>query len=153
MTTPAAPRALLIATPGGHLAQLKLIAPCFDSFERKWISTEHPSVDVGADPLLLAYGPTTRSIKNLLRNLVVAWREIRSYRPELIVSTGAGLAVPFFVLGRLRGVRTVFLEVYDRIDSKTLTGRLLRPFCSEFLVQWPEQQEVYGGGIVVGGVY
>jgi len=144
---------MLVATPGGHLSQLKLMTPCFDSFERRWVSTEHPSVDVGDDPLLLAHGPTTRNLANLVRNAVVAWREIRAHRPDLIVSTGAGLAVPFFVVGRLLGVRTVFVEVYDRIDSRTLTGRLVRPFSSEFLVQWPEQQEIYGGGTVVGALY
>ena len=74
--------------------------------------------------MVLAHGPTTRSAVNLVRNAVVAWREIRTSQPDLIVSTGAGLAVPFFVLGRLLGVRTVFLEVYDRIDTRTLTGRL-----------------------------
>jgi hypothetical protein len=153
MSTPKPPLVMLVATPGGHLTQLKLIAPCFDSFERRWVSTDHASVDVGDDPLVLAHGPTTRSVVNLLRNALVAWREIRSSQPDLIVSTGAGLAVPFFVFGRLLGVRTVFLEVYDRIDTRTLTGRLVRPFCSEFLVQWPEQREVYGGGTVVGAVY
>ena len=153
MATSTRPTALLVATPGGHLAQLQLIASCFSDFDRRWISTAHASVDVGDDALVLAHGPTTRNVGNLLRNMVVAWREIRSSRPDIIVSTGAGLAVPFFVLGRLLGVHTVFLEVYDRIDSRTLTGRLVRPFCSEFLVQWPEQQQVYGGGTVVGALY
>jgi len=147
------PVALLVATPGGHLAQLQLISSCFDTFQRRWVSLDHASVDVGDDPLVLGHGPTTRSVSNLLRNLVVAWREIRTNRPEIIVSTGAGIAVPFFVLGRLFGARTIFLEVYDRIDSRTLTGRLVRPFSTEFLVQWPEQQEVYGGGTVVGALY
>lgn len=147
------PRALLVATPGGHLSQLKLISPCFDGFDRRWVSLDHASVDVGVDPLVLAHGPTTRSVSNLLRNMVVAWRELRANRPDIIVSTGAGLAVPFFVLGRLFGARTMFLEVYDRIDSRTVTGRLVRPFTDEFLVQWPEQQAVYGTGNVVGALY
>lgn len=147
------PVALLVATPGGHLTQLKLMAPCFDSFDRRWVSTHHPSVDVGDDPLVLAHGPTTRNVPNLLRNMVVAWREIRSTKPDVIVSTGAGLAVPFFVFGRLFGIPTVFLEVYDRIDTRTMTGRLVRPFTSKFLVQWPEQQQAYGGGTVVGSLY
>lgn len=153
MATSTKPVALLVGTPGGHLSQLKLIAPCFDSFERRWVSTEHASVDVGDEPIVYGYGPTTRSVRNLLRNMVVAWRQIRACEPDIIVSTGAGLAVPFFVVGRVLGVRTMFLEVYDRIDSRTLTGRLVRPFANEFLVQWPEQQEVYGGGTVVGTVY
>ena len=63
----------------------------------------------------------------------------------MIVSTGAGVAVPFFVFGWLRGIPTVYLEVYDRIDSPTLTGRLCRPFTRLFCVQWEDQRKFYPG--------
>lgn len=147
------PTAILVASPGGHLTQLKMIAPCLDGFERRWVSLPHPSTAVDGEPLVLAHGPTTRNLRNLVRNTVVAWRELREHRPEIIVSTGAALAFPFFVIGRLLGSRTVYLEVFDRVDSRTLTGRLVRPFTDEFLVQWPEQRDLYGGGTVVGALY
>ncbi|SIN43504.1 hypothetical protein SAMN04489832_7069 [Micromonospora cremea] len=34
-----------------------------------------------------------------------------------VVTTGAGVAVPFVVLARLRRIPTVYIEVYDRIDA------------------------------------
>ena len=67
-----------------------------------------------------------------------------------MVSTGAGVALPFFVLARLRRVPTVYIEVFDRIDSPTLTGRLCRPFTTRFCVQWPEQESLYKDSIVIG---
>ena len=97
--------------------------------------------------------PTTRNIGNLLRNLVLALRVLRRERPDVIVSTGAGVAVPFFWVGRLLGCRTVYLEVYDRIDSATMTGRLCRPVTELFLVQWPEQERLYRDTVVAGPVY
>ena len=68
----------------------------------------------------------------------------------MIVSTGAGVALPFFVVGRLRRIPTVYIEVYDRMDSRTLTGRLCRPLSTKFLVQWPEQEALYPGSTNVG---
>jgi UDP-N-acetylglucosamine transferase subunit ALG13 len=68
----------------------------------------------------------------------------------VIVSTGAGLAVPFFVLGWLIRIPTVYIEVFDRVDSRTLTGRLCRPFTSLFLVQWEEQRVLYRDAVVAG---
>jgi UDP-N-acetylglucosamine:LPS N-acetylglucosamine transferase len=97
-----------------------------------------------------AYSPTTRNIPNLIRNTGLAFRLLRREKPSVIVSTGAGVAVPFFVLGWLRGVPTVYLEVYDRIDSPTLTGRLCRPFARLFCVQWEDQRKFYPGSVVVG---
>jgi UDP-N-acetylglucosamine:LPS N-acetylglucosamine transferase len=74
----------------------------------------------------------------------------RKDRPELVVSTGAGVAVPFVLLGWLMRIPTVFIEVYDRVDMPTLTGRLLRPFASVILVQWSAQLEAYPGAVLIG---
>ncbi len=90
-----------------------------------------------------AHHPTTRNVVNLVRNLGLAWRVLRRERPDVVISTGAGVAVPFFVLARLTGISTTYLEVYDRIDTPTLTARLCRPFTDRMLVQWDEQRRLY----------
>ena len=96
--------------------------------------------------------PTNRNLKNLLRNTWLALRILRSERPDLIVSSGAAVAVPFFWLGRLFGARTAFVEVIDRIDSASLTGRLVRRPATIVLLQWEEQVRFYPGGRVVGPI-
>ena len=58
--------------------------------------------------------------------------------------------MPFFVIAWLLRIPTVYVEVFDRVDSPTLTGRLCRPFTTQFCVQWPEQQPLYRGSIVIG---
>ena len=75
---------------------------------------------------------------------------LRRRRPDVVLSTGAAVAFPFFVLARLLRIPTVYIEVYDRMDTPTLTGRLCRPFSSLFLVQWEEQRALYRGAVVVG---
>jgi hypothetical protein len=44
----------------------------------------------------------------------------------------------------------VFIEVYDRIDNRSLTGRLCRPLSSVFCVQWEEQLALYPDAEVIG---
>jgi UDP-N-acetylglucosamine:LPS N-acetylglucosamine transferase len=61
---------------------------------------------------------------------------IRDRDPDVILSTGAGVAVPFFWIGRLLGRRCVFVESLARVDTLSLTGRLVYPFADEFFVQW-----------------
>ena len=75
------------------------------------------------------------------------------FRPDVVVSDGAGVAFPFFIVARIMRVPTVYLEVYDRIDSPTLTGKLCRPFTSLFVVQWEEQRKFYPGARVIGGLF
>jgi beta-1,4-N-acetylglucosaminyltransferase len=66
--------------------------------------------------------------------------------------SGAGVAFPFFLVARLLGQRTVYVEVYDRIDSATMTGRLCYPLSDLFLLQWEEQRHIYPKGIVIGSL-
>jgi len=68
------------------------------------------------------------------------------------VSTGAGVALPFFIVARLLGIRTVFVEAYERIDSPSLSGRLCYPISDLFVLQWPDQRRFYPTGQVVGSL-
>jgi UDP-N-acetylglucosamine:LPS N-acetylglucosamine transferase len=143
---------LLVGSSGGHLAQLLALRSWWGDRARTWVTFPTPDAksQLAGEEVTWAYYPTTRNIPNLVRNMGLAVRLLRKQKPSVILSTGAGVAVPFFLLGWVRGIPTVYLEVYDRIDSPTLTGRLCRPFARLFLVQWEEQRKFYPGSVVVG---
>ncbi|HQR28133.1 MAG TPA: UDP-N-acetylglucosamine--LPS N-acetylglucosamine transferase [Nocardioides sp.] len=146
-------RPLLVGSSGGHLTQLFALRSWWESGERGWVTFDTPdAIYTLADEknVWWAFHPTTRNIPNLLRNTRLAWRVLREFRPTVVVSTGAGTAVPFFVLGRLLGARTAYVEVYDRVETATLTGRLCRPFTDVMMVQWPEQAALYDDAVVIG---
>ena len=146
------PLVMLVASSGGHLSHLLELKDFWGAHRRVWVSFDVPDVTsrLVGEEVTWAYRPTTRNLRNLVRNLGLAWSELRRLRPDLIVSTGAGVAVPFFWLGRLLGARTAYLEVYDRIDSATVTGRLVRRFTDATWVQWPEQASLYPNAKVMG---
>ena len=106
-----------------------------------------PTADVedklADEQVVHSHFPTTRNAPNALRNLLLAWRVIRRLRPKMVVSAGAGVTVPFFLVAWLLRIPTVFIEVYDRFDSATLTGRMVRPFVTRQIVQWESQLEAY----------
>jgi len=131
----------LVCSSGGHLYQLHMLKDWWQEHDRFWVTFRK------ADALSLlknekthwAFFPTTRNIWNLLRNTILAFKILRREKPDLIISDGAGVAVPFFYIGRLLGVKLVFIEVYDRIESPTLTGKLVHPVSHLFICQWEEQ--------------
>ena len=86
---------------------------------------------------VFAHGPAARNLPNLFRNLRLAWTIVRRYKPDVILSTGAALAVPFFLVGRVLGVRLVYVESFTRVHRPALTGRLVYPLTDVFFVQWP----------------
>ena len=151
---PSALDLLLVCSSGGHLAQLAALDPWTSRHRRHWVVLRHPGRRQPAARGARHLGPPPYDAQpaHLLRNLVLAWRLLGRERPDVVLSTGAGTALPFFVVARLRGIPTVYLEVYDRIDTPTLTGRLCRPFTDRMLVQWDEQARLYRGAEVVGVV-
>ena len=145
-------RVLLVCSSGGHLAQLLPLAPWWKQHDRAWVTFRKADAEsvLAEERVWWAFHPTTRHAGNFIRNSMLAWRVLRTEHPDVVVSNGAGVAVPFFVLARLLRTSTVYVEVYDRIESPTLTARLCRPFTDLFCVQWPEQQAFYRGSVVVG---
>lgn len=149
---PGRPHALLVGSAGGHLAQLVRLRGWWQDLDRTWVTFDQPDARslLAEEPVIWAHHPTTRNLPNLVRNLALAVRQVRRLRPDVVVSTGAGVALPFFVCARILRIPTVYVEVFDRIGSRTLTARLCRPFTSRFCVQWPEQLELYPGSILIG---
>jgi len=143
---------MLVASTGGHLAQLLVLRPWWEQHRRTWVTFDKADARsrLAGEDVVHAFHPTTRNVPNALRNLRLASGVVRKADPDLIVTSGAGLAVPFVAVGRALGIPSVYLEVFDRVDSSTLTGRLCRPLTTAFCVQWPEQLARYDGAEVVG---
>lgn len=145
-------RAYLVGSSGGHLAELMALRVWWTETERTWVTFDTPDAVslLAEERTIWAYHPTTRNLPNLLRNAILAVRTLRRDRPEIVVTTGAGLAFPYFLVARLFGIKTAYIEVIDRVDSPTLTGRLCHPFTSLFCVQWESQMDVYRDVHLIG---
>lgn len=143
---------MLVCSSGGHLAQLAALRPWWKRQDRLWVTFDKPDARsiLAGEKVVWAHHPTTRNIPNAIRNFQLARRTIARYEPSMIVSTGAGVAFPFFLVGGTAGIPTVYIEVFDRLDSATLTGRLCYPLSDLFLLQWPEQRRFYRKGILIG---
>jgi UDP-N-acetylglucosamine:LPS N-acetylglucosamine transferase len=143
---------VLVCSSGGHLLQLHRLERWWEKHDRLWVTFDTPDAAslLSKEDVEWAFHPTTRNAVNALRNLALAIRILPRYKPDLVVSTGAAVAFPFFLVARALGIPTIYVEVYDRIDSPTLTGRLCQPLSTLFLLQWEEQRRFYRRGEVVG---
>lgn len=129
----------LVCSPGGHLQQMLALRPAWGDLERVWATLEGPDVSylLAEETVLYGRGPTNRSLLNMVRNLGFAWRALRRHEIDAVLSTGAGLAVPFFLAARLQGKRTVYVESLTRSEGLSLSGRMVYPMAKAFFVQWP----------------
>jgi UDP-N-acetylglucosamine:LPS N-acetylglucosamine transferase len=142
----------LVSSSGGHLLQLYVLEEWWSKYERFWVTFKKEDAVslLQRERVYWAYFPTNRNIKNLIRNTYLALKILFKEKPDIIVSTGAGVAVPFFYVGKLMKAKLIYIEVFDRIDSPTLTGKLVYPITNIFLLQWEEQKKFYPRGEVLG---
>ena len=113
----------LVGSSGGHLTHLYMLKPFWKNKKHFWVTfnKEDARSLLSGERMYSCYYPTNRSIKALIKNTAIAWKVLRKERPNLIISTGAAVAVPFFYLGKLFGAKLIYIEVFDRIDKPTLT--------------------------------
>ena len=146
---------LLVCSSGGHLLQLLRLKDAWESFTRLWVTLDGPDARwlLRDEQVVYAHGPTFRNARNFLRNIVVAWRTIGVARPKVVLTTGAALAVPFAWIGRLRGVRVVYVESLTRVTTPSLSCRLAEPAASRLYVQWPDMLDALPSARYVGSVF
>jgi UDP-N-acetylglucosamine:LPS N-acetylglucosamine transferase len=127
----------------------------WEGFTRAWVTFDKSDARslLADERVVFARGPTNRNVPNLLRNLLVAWRVVRDVRPQVVVTTGAGVAVPFAWVARLHGAKVVYVESLARIDGPSLSYRLIAPIAYRHYSQWPELASTMRRSRYVGNVF
>lgn len=140
-------KVLLVCSSGGHFKALQQLMPFWSQHDRRWVTFDTATTaaycEEVKESVIWAHSPTNRNIPNLIRNLVLSVQVLREYRPDVILTTGAGVAVPFLILGKLFGCQTVFVESVTRVTSLSLSARLVLPFLSVLYVHWQQLVTLY----------
>jgi beta-1,4-N-acetylglucosaminyltransferase len=145
----------LVGSSGGHLAHLNMLKPFWKDEERFWVTFDKEDARsiLKDEKMYSCHFPTNRNLKNLIKNTFLAIKVLKKEKPDVIISSGAAVAVPFFYIGKLFGAKTVYIEVFDRIDKSTVTGKLVYPVTDKFIVQWEEMKKVYPKAINLGSIF
>lgn len=145
----------LVGSSGGHLTHLYMLKPFWENKERFWVTFDKEDARslLEGETMYPCYYPSNRSIKALIINTYRAIKILRKEKPDIIISSGAASAVPFFYLGKLMGAKTIYIEVFDRIDSPTITGKMVYPVTDRFIVEWEEMKKVYPKSINLNSIF
>lgn len=89
----------LVGSSGGHLTHLYLLKEFWEQEERFWVTFKKEDAVslLKEERVFWCYFPTNRNIINFFKNAVLAIQILKKEKPDFLVSTGAGAAVPFFI--------------------------------------------------------
>ena len=144
----------LISSSGGHFEQLMMLKPLEKEYQIYTV-TEKTAYSNKSDIYYISQ--INRQEKMLLfKFLKVFIQSLKIFlkeKPDVIISTGALSVIPTFIIGKLFKKKLIFIESFAKINSPTLTGKLIYKFADEFIVQWEEMKEIYPKAKFLGSIY
>jgi UDP-N-acetylglucosamine--N-acetylmuramyl-(pentapeptide) pyrophosphoryl-undecaprenol N-acetylglucosamine transferase len=121
---------LLVASTGGHLKQLHQLHSRLSGVSGPfcWATFDTPQSRSLLEGETVDFVPFVggRDPRNVARNFFHANRILKRRKVETIVSTGSAVALPFFTLGRVRGLTCHYIESAARSQGPSMTGKMIR---------------------------
>ncbi len=146
-----------IASSGGHFEQLMMLKPLMNNreifivTEKTKYSTSRKEAkqyylcQVNRREFLFVF----KMLINIIKSLGIFIKE----RPDAVISTGVLATIPMCIIAKIFGKRLIYIESFAKINSPTLTGKLLYKFADQFYIQWEELRKFYPKAIYKGGIY
>ncbi|WP_291652605.1 PssD/Cps14F family polysaccharide biosynthesis glycosyltransferase [Clostridium sp.] len=146
-----------IASTGGHFDQLMMLKQIMDKYD-SFIITEKTSYQAIKDTRKTYYLKQVNRhekifIFKMLVNLINTLKIFIKEKPDVVISTGALVTIPMCIIAKIFRKKLIFIESFAKINSPTLTGKLLYKFADQFYVQWKDMLKVYPKAIYKGGIY
>ena len=147
----------LISSSGGHLEQIKQLKEirkkydCFYVVSRtkatKAMKQNHYIVSdlVRKNKVVMVL----RMIRMMFEQLGIFLKE----RPDVILTTGAAVAIPMCVIGKVFFKKVIYIESFARMNTPNKTGMLIYKFADLFIIQWKELNKYYPNAVYGGSIY
>jgi UDP-N-acetylglucosamine:LPS N-acetylglucosamine transferase len=138
-------KVLLVCTSGGHFATMRNLEPFWSEHESSWVCDRNADTEALTKTRRVNWLPyqAPRDVLAIIKNIPATLRILLKERPDLVLSTGASIAVNFCFLAKLLGIRVAYVESISRSHDLSLSGRLIYAVCDDFYVQWPELCKKY----------
>lgn len=141
----------IVSSCGGHLSEVRMHRETYSKYEHFYVLNEKIGLPEDMKDRTYFISLFERDL-NFFANLREAWTILRRERPSLIISTGAGIVVPFAIWARIFGVPIIYLETLTRISRPSLTARIMYFFSDVFFYQWEGLRSYFPKGTCVGPI-
>lgn len=143
-------RVCIVTSCGGHLTEVRCLQPAYAAYDHFYVLDDRALLPEDMHGRTFFATHSERDWRTLI-NLWEACHLLRRMKPTVILSTGAGIAVSFSVIGKLFfGARVVFVETITRTHRPSLTARLMYWIADDFFYQWESLRRFFPRGRCAG---
>lgn len=150
-------RILLIGNSGGHFEQLKQLKGLEKKYEIFYVTNKNTSNQSSKLINYFIRSPHGRNKMETMAGYTINFIEalfiLIRVRPNIIISTGAGIAVPIIMIGKFLKIKIIFIESFARVDKPSRTGKFVYKYCDTFIVQHRKLCDEFPNAIYGGWIY
>lgn len=154
-------KVIFISSTGGHLSELMQLKRIFNNYDYHIITEKTDTTiklknEYGKRIDYLVYGARNYLFSYIFKfsyNIIKSFFLYLKIRPDVIVTTGAHTAVPICYIAKFFKKKIIFVESFARVNSKSMSGKMINKISDVFLVQHKELLDVYENSTYKGDLY
>ena len=128
-------KVLLICSGGGHFREMEILLEQFPSEHTYIIASNRKFIEsnprVSANIYLVN---PHNSLYLYLLNMISSLYIVLRYRPNISISTGAGICIFPLIFSKMLGIRSIYVESFCKINELSRTGKFVLNLVDEFYV-------------------
>lgn len=147
----------LIASSGGHLEQIKQLKEIYSKYDCFYVTTRTKATEqISKKHYLVSDLVRKNKAVMMCRMIRMSLEQLRIFvkeKPDIILTTGAAVAIPMCLLGKIFHRKVIYIESFARMTTPNKTGLLIYKFADLFIVQWKEMKKYYPHAVYGGSIY
>lgn len=147
----------LISSSGGHLEQIKQLKEVYQKYDCFYVVTRTKATEALKEKhYLVSDLVRTNKVVEVLRMTKMMFEQFGIFvmeKPDVILTTGAAVAIPMCVIGKVFHKKIIYIESFARMTSPNKTGLLIYKFADLFIIQWEALKEFYPNAVYGGSIY
>lgn len=154
-------KVMFISSSGGHLSELFQMKTLIDKYDSYLITEGNESTfrlknKYKEKIVFLAHTsrkPFLRFVFKFTFNIIKSLFIYMKFRPDVIVTTGAGCVVPMCYIGKIMGSKIIYIESFARVETLSMTGKSMYKIADLYFVQHKELNCKFKNTIYEGGLF
>jgi len=147
---------VFISSTGGHWSQILELRKEMKELKNCYFITEYNETSKNHKDTFFLTQQDRKSksfLIDIFKNSIKSIIYYKKLKPSIVISTGAGVVIPFLLISKMRGCKIIFIESFAKVNTPTITGKIVYKFADSFFVQWEDLLKYYKNAKYEGKVY
>ena len=146
-----------ISSTGGHFEQLQQLKNVMEEYKHYFVLPESDTFLTFKKKKYLLKAVTRKTKLEMLITYSLSFIEqffvFIKERPDVVITTGAGFAIPTCLYAHFFGKKLIYIESFARMKTLNKSGKILYKYADLFIVQWEELRKDYPKAVYGGWIY